>query len=568
MGKPGFALACLGGLVALTRATLAAQDPGTVLNEVEIASGAGGFGGVLDDQDHFGHAVACTEDLDGDGRRELLVGSPGDDDGGLNRGAVWILFLDPSGSVRAQQKVSQTAGGFPATLRNSDNFGSALASLGDLDGDGTVEVAVGAALDDDGGLNRGAVWILSLDPAGNATGATKISQLQGGFGGSLHNGDRFGGALAALDDLDGDGIRELAVGAALDPDGGTARGAVWILFLDAHGAVKRHTKLSSTSGAFNGPLANNDHFGNSLALLGDLDHDGYSELAVGADQDDDGGLDVGAVWVLFLAPDGTVRTHSKLSGGAAPLLDLSDHFGTSLAAPGDVDGDGIPDLAVGAFSDDDGALNAGAVWIVFLAADGSMRGEQKISALAGGLTGPLASNDWLGSSLAALGDLDGDLMLDVVVGTENDDSGGFDRGAVRVLFLQSAPVTTTTLVVRNGLGINPILLSAREAPRLSTPWEVTIDCRGFNRGVLFHLAVDRPMPNGPVCGRVGQILVDWRRPQLLGIMTMHDGTEMHLVHQVPPYAGFLGLPFYSQALVLGRGGAKLTTALDGEFLPR
>lgn len=67
------------------------------------------------------------------------------------------------GTVLSHQKISSTAGGFTGILDNSDRFGSSLASLGDLDGDGVTDLAVGAWTDDDGGFDRGAVWVLFLD---------------------------------------------------------------------------------------------------------------------------------------------------------------------------------------------------------------------------------------------------------------------------------------------------------------------------------------------------------------------------------------------------------------------
>ncbi|MCH7903431.1 MAG: FG-GAP repeat protein, partial [Armatimonadetes bacterium] len=170
--------------------------------------------------------------LDGDGVGDLAVGALGDDDGGFDRGAVWVLFLNPDGTVNSHQKISDTQGGFTGILDDGDNFGFSLASLGDLDGDGVADLAVGAIGDDDGGANRGAVWILFLNTDGTVKSHQKISDTQGGFTGPLDNGDVFGITVASLGDLDGDGIGDLAVGAQADDDGGPDRGAVWILFLD------------------------------------------------------------------------------------------------------------------------------------------------------------------------------------------------------------------------------------------------------------------------------------------------------------------------------------------------
>ena len=125
------------------------------------------FGG-LGNQDLFGSSLAWLGDVDADGTSELLVGALGDDDGGLSHGAVWLLGLDATGVPGAVRKLSSTGGSFPGTLERNDAFGSAMAPLGDLDRDGRLDVAVGAGGDDDGGTDRGAVWMLFLDttPAG------------------------------------------------------------------------------------------------------------------------------------------------------------------------------------------------------------------------------------------------------------------------------------------------------------------------------------------------------------------------------------------------------------------
>ncbi len=237
--------------------------PGWVLSHQKISDTEGGFTGILDNADLFGVSATSLGDLDGDGIGDLAVGVWRDDDGGTDRGAVWILFLNADGTVNSHQKISDTQGGFTGTLNNGDIFGYSVAALGDLDGDGVPDLAVGAFADDDGGFNRGAVWILFLKTDGTVKSHQKISDTQGGFTGILDNGDWFGGSVASLGDLDGDGVGELAVGADGDDDGGLTRGAVWILFLNANGTVNAHQKISSTAGG-GPPLNNGDQFGISV----------------------------------------------------------------------------------------------------------------------------------------------------------------------------------------------------------------------------------------------------------------------------------------------------------------
>lgn len=421
--------------------TTASFDPGAVLAEQKVSDTQGGFTGGLDDSDRFGTVAATLGDVDGDGIADLAAGATFDGDGGPDRGALWILFLNADGSVRDQQKINDLEGGFTGLLEDGDRFGSAAAPLGDLDGDGIVDVAVGARDDDDGGGDRGAVWILFLNADGTVKAHQKISSLEGGFLGALDNFDFFGVATASLGDLDGDGVIDIGVGAFNDDDGAAQSGAVWILFLNTDGTVKAHQKISNTEGGFGGLVGQNDFFGGAVACLGDLDGDGVIDLAVGTARDDDGGPARGAVWILFLNPDGTVKAEQKISdtaGGFLGKLDDEDDFGVSTAAVGDLNADGVPDVAVGALDDDDGGSQTGGLWILFLNADGTVKGHRKISDVQGGLVGELDRNDSFGVSTASLGDLNGDGRMELAVGAFKDDDGGVDRGAVWILSLDGS----------------------------------------------------------------------------------------------------------------------------------
>ena len=452
---PSLAL-CITVVWTLSGVVPAHAQPGMVLSHQKISDTEGGFTGILDNFDWFGVSVASLGDLDGDGVGDIAVGATLDDDGGgvpfADRGAVWVLFLNTDGTVKGHQKISDTQGGFTGILNDSDTFAFELASLGDLDGDGVGDLAVGTLGDGDGGLDRGAVWILFLNSDGTVKSEQKISDTQGGFMGVLHDVDLFGVSVASLGDLDGDGIGDLAVGAVWDDDGSPGpcdninaqcnRGAVWVLFLNRDGTVKSHQKISDTEGGFTGILDDGEVFGVSVASLGDLDGDGVADLAVGATGDDDGGTARGAVWVLFLNSDGTVKSHQKISdteGGFTGILDDSDGFGASVASLGDLDGDRVGDLAVGVFSDDDGGDARGAVWVLFLNTDGTVKGQQKISDTQGGFTGTLDDSDWFGTSATSLGDFDGDGVGDLAVGARGDGDGGEARGAVWVLFLDGVP---------------------------------------------------------------------------------------------------------------------------------
>jgi hypothetical protein len=405
----------------------------------KVSDTAGNFEGVLEDNDQFGSAIANIGDLEIDGVTDQVVGAPLDDDGGTDRGAVWVLFMNDDGTVDIEQKISDSEGNFPAGLDDDDRFGSAVAGLGDLNGDTIQDIAVGAPSDDDGGTDRGAVWILFMNTDGTVQFTQKISNTEGGFSGILEDNDQFGAAVAGIGDLNNDLLPEIAVGAIGDDDDGTDRGAVWILSLTANGTVFSFQKVSDSSGDFAGTFRDGDLFGSSVAGIGDLDADGIEDIAVGAIGDDDGGIDRGAVWVLLMNDDSTVRFEQKISatdGNFNGGLNDNDHFGSSVAGLGDLNGDDIIDIAAGADLDDDGGSNRGAVWLMFMERDGGIISESKISSVTGNFTGTLTDGTQFGSALASPGDLDGNDAADLTVGAKLDDDGGADRGALWTLFMQ------------------------------------------------------------------------------------------------------------------------------------
>ena len=353
---------------------------GGVLSHQKISATQGNFTGTLEFGDELGSSITSLGDLDGPGPSvaALAVGAINDDDGGLDRGAVYILFLNRSGRVISQQKLSDLEGNFLATLDDQDEFGGAVTALGDLDGAGpsAAALAVGAVYDDDGGPDRGAVYILFLSTTGNVMSFRKHASLSPGMFGALGDDDNFGEDVASLGDLDGAGpaARAIAAGAVGDDDGGSARGAVYILFLGTNGSLLSYQKISDTQGNFTAAIQNADNFGTAVAALGDLDGAGpnVAALAVGSAGHEGLGLDRGATYILLLDGTGKVISHSEISsmsGNFAGQLEDADEFGSGLAAVGDINGSGggVMTMAVGVGLDDDAGPDRGAVYLITLA---------------------------------------------------------------------------------------------------------------------------------------------------------------------------------------------------------
>lgn len=316
----------LGGLLTTGAAW---SQPGTILTVQKISNSVGGFTASVDNSDEVGGAVAWLGDLDGPGPSvaAFAAGAIGDDDGGTDRGAVYVMFVDSTGTVLSNQKISHSQGFGGAGLGNADEFGGSVAWLGDLDGPGpsVAALAVGAVGDDDGGLNRGCVYIIFLNAAGGVLSFQKISDTAGGFTTALDNSDEFGGAVTSLGDVDGTGpgLLTLAVGAVGDDDGGSDVGAVYLLALSAAGTVLSEQKISDTAGNFAPPLDDLDDFGGALTSFGDLDGLGPARhtLVVGTSADDDGGTDRGATYVCFL--EGEILLDAPGPGSRANGLGLA-----------------------------------------------------------------------------------------------------------------------------------------------------------------------------------------------------------------------------------------------------
>ncbi len=373
---------------------------------------------------NFASLFAVAPDLDGDALAELVVRIPTD-----NRLAPRIGFHALRASV-VETPLAELA--FPYESAGS-RYGSALAVLPDLDGDGFAELAVGA-------------WRSQFDPLptgqhrpgevalyrGSATGVVgQPFQRIGGFTGHT-SGDVFGHALAPVDDVDGDGMPELAVVARAEDTGNQCSparsdgGSVYLFETVEAGGGVANTPMA----VLHGPQASQQIH----AVLGaDVNGDGFADVVVGGTAWDrptatGGTADNGGGAGIFLGGPSWSSANLVVKCAADVLLfgpAAGDVLGTALESLGDLNGDGCEDIAVGApTADPPGSSNAGIVYLVWGFGQGCDFESAHRTALSPSNLGAQA-----GGALAAA-DLDGDGYRELAIGGRRWSNGVEAVGAV------------------------------------------------------------------------------------------------------------------------------------------
>ena len=364
-----------------------------------------------DIDDNAGYSIANAGDVNNDGYEDLVVGVPGEDSGGNRSGAAYVVFGPiPDGEWSLSNTYLKLTGEAPA-----DEAGRSVAGVGDVNGDGVDDLAVGAPGEDSAGSGSGAVYVF-YGPlaAGEVSLASADLKLTG-----EREADATGSCITGVGDVNGDGIEDMATSASYVYSN---TNVVYILY----GPLGSGTvSLSTADLKLTGEVIQ-DEAGASVAGVGDVNGDGVDDLAVGAPGEDSAGSGSGAVYVFYgpLAA-GEVSLASadlKLTGEME-----ADAAGTSIAGVGDVNGDGVDDLAVGAPSANS---STGSAYVLY----GPLPiGEVSLSAADLKLTGE-APADETGHSVAGVGDVNGDGVDDLAVGASGDDGGGAEAGATYVLY--------------------------------------------------------------------------------------------------------------------------------------
>jgi len=354
----------------------------------------------------FGGAISTAGDVNGDGYSDVVIGAYEYDNGETDEGKAYVYHGSPGG-------LSSTANWTAESNQADANFGSAVNTAGDVNGDGYADVIVGAWRYTNGQNQEGRAFVFLGSSSGLSS--TPVWTAEGNQTGAF-----FGESAGTAGDVNGDGYTDVIVGARNYTNGEISEGAAFVYYGSPSGP-----------GASPGWMADGNQsesgWGFAVGTAGDVNGDGYADVIVGAPYYDSGEVDRGRASVYHGSATGLGAAPDWVAGGTC----ASAFFGISVGTAGDVNGDGYADIIVGALQSEGGLAYAGAAY----AYHGSPAGL-------GPNPGWTAESDqagaWFEVVVDTAGDVNGDGYADVVVGARRYDNGQVDEGQAYLYYGASA----------------------------------------------------------------------------------------------------------------------------------
>ncbi len=434
---------------------------------VSALNGADGFqisGAAVDD--FTGKMVAAIGDMNGDGIVDFMLSAAGLDGNVANSGGAYVIFGRTSG-FPSNLNVSALNGtngfrisGEALTYASTGGTGNAISAAGDVNGDGIADLIIGSPAATPNGASSGAAWVLfgrNTAVAGAFASTVDLTNLNGADGfqingvGAQTSG---GGTVSAAGDVNGDGLDDLLFTAYRTATNGALSGTTYVVFgrdTAVSGTFAANLELSSLNGT-NGfriqGAAAGEYSGFAASAAGDINHDGIDDLLIGALSSDAAGANAGAAYVVYgknTAVSGAFAADVQLSGlnGANGFrmtgVNADDAAGVSVAAAGDINGDGIDDIAIGAHASDNGGDYAGSTYVVFgrnTAVAGAFAASFSLSSLNGanGFRLDGLERDYSGRTVSAAGDVNGDGIDDLLIGAYRSDATALYAGGAYLVF--------------------------------------------------------------------------------------------------------------------------------------
>jgi len=424
--------------------------------EIDLGNLNGNNGEILigeAEDDFLGFSVSAAGDINGDGIDDLVIGAIyADPNGNSKAGRSYVVFGSDTG-LPSPFNLSKLDGQNGFVINGEaevDLSGWSVSAAGDINRDGIGDLIIGAIFaDSNGNSNAGRSYVVFGSDTG-LPNPLNLSTLDGQNGFVINGegeGDQSGISVSTAGDINGDGIDDLIIGAsAADPNGNNNAGRSYVVFGSDTG-LPNPLNLSTLDGqngfVINGE-AESDQTGWSVSAAGDINGDSVDDLIIGAPfADPNGNSSAGRSYVVFGSDTGLPNplNLSTLDGQNGFVINgegEGDQSGISVSTAGDINGDGIDDLIIGASAaDPNGNNNAGRSYVVF-GSDTGLPNPLNLSTLDGQngfVINGEAESDQSGSSVSAAGDIDGDGIDDLIIGARlADPNGNNDAGRSYVVF--------------------------------------------------------------------------------------------------------------------------------------
>jgi hypothetical protein len=447
-GVPLLAAGVLGLAVELTvpRTPALAVPLSGSFNLADVGNTVAGatISGVAD-SDFTGLAVSGAGDVNGDGVDDFLVGSYGADASGTNRGETYLVYGQGggnplSGSLDLAALGSTVAGATFQGIADDDQAGRSVSGAGDVNGDGLADLLIGAWGGNGAGDNRGETYLVyGQGSSSPLSGAVNLANVGGAVAGATFYGaadsHQSGYSVSGAGDVNGDGIADLLIAGFGMSQGYLVYGQPNTSPLS--GSLELHNVGAEVAGAvfngINGEL--------SVSGAGDVNGDGVGDILIGSGRVDS---NRGETYLVYgqggSSPlSGTVNL-TDVGGavaGATFAGTVENGFaGLSVSGGGDVNGDGMDDLLIGAMY----ANGHGETYLVYGQPNSSpLSGSLELADLGGALEGAtftgVLNGDHAGSGFSIAGDVNGDGRDDIVIGAWHA-PGGSPRGESYLVYGQ------------------------------------------------------------------------------------------------------------------------------------
>lgn len=456
---------CVGGTAVMLSISPVGLSQSTFSAVMELSELDGTDGFMLkgiDAYDGSGRSVSGAGDINGDGIDDLIIGADdADSNGTSDTGESYVVFGGASIGSSGSIELSSLDGvdgfvlnGIDAGDQSISNFSRAadlVSSAGDINDDGFDDLIIGAnTADPNGNSAAGESYVVFGGLVVGSSGSIELSSLDGNDGFVLNGvgvGDRSGYAVSSAGDINGDGLDDLLIGAVgADLNGDGYAGQSYVVFggmsIGGNGSIELSSLDGSNGFVLNG-IDSFDWSGRSVGDVGDINNDGFDDLVIGADRAaPNGDTRAGESYVVFggasVGNSGSIEL-SSLDGNDGFVLngtDVFDYSGASVDGAGDVNGDGISDLIVGAvFADPNATFNAGESYVVFGDVDIGNSGSIELSGFDGTDGFVLNGIDIYhesGRSVGSAGDINGDGIDDLIIGANG--GGNNEAGESYVVF--------------------------------------------------------------------------------------------------------------------------------------